>query len=50
MTVFNKWSCYKDIKAKQNFADNHFHNLLRLFDVSPNVPFTISETMCDNYL
>ena len=24
---------------------NHFHNILRLFDVLPNFPFTTSETM-----
>ena len=29
---------------------NHFHNILRLFDVLPNFPFTISETMPDYYL
>ena len=22
----------EDIKAKENFADNYFHNILRLFD------------------
>ena len=26
-------------------TNNHFHNILRLFDVLPNVPFTTSETM-----
>ena len=26
----------KNEKAKENFADNHFHNSLRLFDVSEN--------------
>ena len=35
--------------AKENFADNHFHNILRLFDASPNFPFTTSETMGDYY-
>ena len=25
-------------------TNNHFHNILRLFDVLPNVPFTTSET------
>ena len=40
----------KTYKAKENFADNHFHNTLRLFDVLPNVPFTTSETMGDCYL
>ena len=29
---------------------NHFHNILRLFDVLPNFPFTTSETMHDGYL
>ena len=26
---------------------HHFHNILRLFDVLPNFPFTTSETMRD---
>ena len=29
---------------------NHFHNILRLFDVLPNFRFTTSETMGDYYL
>ena len=29
---------------------NHFHNILRLFGVLPNFPFTSSETMRDYYL
>ena len=29
---------------------NHFHNILRLFDVLPNFPFPTSETMRDYYL
>ena len=40
----------KTYKAKENFSDNHFHNILRLFDVLPNFPFTTSETMRDYYL
>ena len=28
---------------------NHFHNILRLFNVLPNFPFTTSETMRDHY-
>ena len=28
---------------------NQFHNILRLFDVLPNFPFTTSETMGDYY-
>ena len=31
-------------------AYNHFHNILSLFDVLPNFPFTTSETMRDYYL
>ena len=29
---------------------NQFHNILRLFDVLPNLPFTISDTICNYYL
>ena len=29
---------------------NQFHNILRLLDVLPNIPFTTSETMGDYYL
>ena len=29
---------------------NHFYNILRLFDVLPNFPFTTSEMMHDYYL
>ena len=29
---------------------NHFHTILRLFDVLPDFPFTASETMGDYYL
>ena len=28
---------------------NHFHSILRHFDVFPNYPFATSETMCDYY-
>ena len=28
---------------------NHFHSILRHFDVLPNSPFATSETMCDYY-
>ena len=31
-------------------TSNHFHNILKLFDVLPNFPFTTSETMRDYYL
>ena len=33
-----------------NGGYNHFHNILRLFDVSPNFPFITSENMQDYYL
>ena len=29
---------------------NHFHNILRLFDILRNFPFTTSESMRDYYL
>ena len=34
---------------KYRYLYNHFHNILRLFDVLPNFRFTSSETMCDYY-
>ena len=37
-------------KAKENFVDNHFHNILRLFDVLSNFLFATSEVMFDYYL
>ena len=40
----------KDIKSKRTFADNHFHNILRLFDVLPTSLFITGETMRDYYL
>ena len=40
----------KDIQAKQNFADHHFHSILRFFDILQSFPFTKSETMGDYYL
>ena len=39
----------KTYKERENCADNHFHNILKLFAVLPNVPFTTSETMADYY-
>ena len=32
------------------FTDNQFRNILRLFDVLPNLAFTTNETVCDYYL
>ena len=32
------------------FTCNQFHNILRLFDVLPNLPFTTNGTMDDYYL
>ena len=31
-------------------AYNHFHNILRYFEVLPNFPFTTTETIRDHYL
>ena len=33
--------------ARCKLTYNHFHNILRLFDVLPNFAFTISETKCN---
>ena len=32
-------------EKKYNY--NHFHNISRLFDILPNIPFITSETMGD---
>ena len=40
----------KEIQAKENFADHHFHSILRFFDILQSFPFTKSETMDDYYL
>ena len=37
----------KDIKTNKNFADSDGQNILRLFDISRNFPFTASETKHD---
>ena len=37
-------------KTEQPVSDNHFHNILRLFDVLTNFLFTKSETMRYFYL
>ena len=40
----------KTQKEKENFTDNQFGNILRLFNVSPNFRFTTSESIGDYYL
>ena len=40
--IASNLSVNKKCKAKENFADNQFHNILRLFNVLPNFPFTTS--------
>ena len=42
----NQYRCSKNFQKDYN----HFHNILGLFDVLPNFPFTTSETMRDYYL
>ena len=50
MKFYFKWkTCQKhDLFLKKTSGQsqfyNHFHNILRLFDVLPNFPFTPSET------
>ena len=46
MAGFNNWSCQIE-KAKENFAENPGNNILRLFNVLLNFPFTKSETKRD---
>ena len=40
----------RDMKSKLDFADNHFHSIFRLVDVSPNFAFTTTKKMGDYYL
>ena len=40
---------YKKINTNMK-TYNHFHNILRIFDVLANFPYTTSETMRDYYL
>ena len=47
----------RDIFSIQTFkkvnpvsTQNHFYNILRLFDILPNFPFTTRETTCLYYL
>ena len=35
--------------TSEHWSYNYFHNILRLFDALPNVPFTTSEMMRDYY-
>ena len=49
MIAFTKFTVNIDIKSKRNFGDNQLHNILRLFDVLPNFPFTTIETIPDFY-
>ena len=46
MTVFNNW-LIKTEKAKENFADNGGHNILRILDTLPNFLITKSEAKRD---
>ena len=39
----------KASKAKENFANNQFHNILRLVDVLPNFLFSTSGMMGEYY-
>ena len=50
MSDFNNWSCINRQRKQKKIINNHFHNILRLFDVLPNFSFTTGETMRDYYL
>ena len=43
-------SCSRSLAKYIKKSYNQFHNILRLFDVSPNFSFTAGETMGDYYL
>ena len=49
--VFIQFKPMYKTKSFQNAPTyNQFHNILRLFDVLPNFPFTTSETIVHYYL
>ena len=48
LRVIKRWAMFTR-KNKKEMSCNHFHNILRLFDVLPNFPFTTSEIMRDYY-
>ena len=53
MTVLNKiYQLIKTYKAKKKkkIVGNHFLNILQLFDVLANFPFTTREKMSDCFL
>ena len=35
----------KHLKKRKKLITTQFHNILRLFDALPNIPFTTSETI-----
>ena len=39
----------RDLSENPSYTSfyNHFHNILRLFDILPNFPYTTSETKCN---
>ena len=49
---YNSSPCHANYLNEALFecTHNQFHNILRLFDVLPNFPFTTSEMMADYYL
>ena len=40
----------KDIKSKENFGGNHFHNILRVFCILANFFFTARQAIHNCYL
>ena len=48
--AINKDNEQKTQKAKENFGDYHFHNILRFFHVLPNFPFPNSQAISNYYL
>ena len=43
MTFLTIGAINKDMKIKKKNADNHFHNIFRLFDALRNFSFTTSD-------
>ena len=50
LALISAWRHILNLKNEAFTNYNHFHNVLRLFDVLRNFAFTTSETMRDYYL
>ena len=48
--LLNTEAVNKDLRSKRNFADNHFLNIFKHFNVLPNFSFTANQAMRDYLL